>query len=101
MCWDSMKQTVFLCCIDTSTNRIAGANVLFIISKEDQYNDQLLKAVSQAANFKTLIDSLCNLYVDFDIFDHYKVDKYIGSFGLSVAKPYVGRGIGRELFAAR
>lgn len=101
MCRDSMKQTVFLCCIDTSTGRIAGVNVLYVISKEDQYSEQFLKAVTDNGKFKAIIDTLSLLYVDFDVFDHYKVNKYIGSLGLSVAKPYVGRGIGRELLLAR
>lgn len=101
MCRDSMKQTVFLCCIDTSTNRIAGVNVLHVINKEDQFNDQLLKAVADSEIFKTIIDTLFLLYADFDVFDRYKVDKYIGSFGLSVAKAYMGRGIGRELLLVR
>lgn len=37
----------------------------------------------------------------FNIFDFYKVDKYITAFGLSVNRKYRGRGIGEHILKAR
>lgn len=37
------------------------------------------------------------LYDEFDVFKHYNVDKYIGSYGLFVLEKYWGRGIGLKL----
>lgn len=41
------------------------------------------------------------LYRDFSVFEHYGVDKYMASFGLSVDNRYRGRRIGEQLLGAR
>lgn len=41
------------------------------------------------------------LYENFNIYDHYGVDEYLASHGLSVDKKYRGRRIGDELLKAR
>lgn len=41
------------------------------------------------------------LYENFNVFDHYGVDEYMASFGLSVDKKYRGRRIGDHLLTAR
>lgn len=48
-----------------------------------------------------MYDTLGALYGEFDVFKHYIIDKYIGSFGLAVAEKYWGRGIGVQLLEAR
>jgi GNAT superfamily N-acetyltransferase len=37
----------------------------------------------------------------FNVFEHYKVDKYLAAFGLLIHPDYRGRGIGTELLKAR
>jgi GNAT superfamily N-acetyltransferase len=37
----------------------------------------------------------------FDVFEHYNVDKYMTAFGLSVSKLYRRRGIATEILKAR
>lgn len=37
----------------------------------------------------------------FDIFEHYEVDRYLSAFGLSVMPWYRGRGIALKLLEAR
>lgn len=41
------------------------------------------------------------LYENFDVFEHYGVEEYMASFGLSVDKKYRGRRIGDQLLATR
>lgn len=41
------------------------------------------------------------LYENFDPFDHYGVDKFMGSLGLSVDGKYRGRSVGDQILAAR
>ena len=50
---------------------------------------------------KCFFDIALYLYRDFNVYDHYGVDKYMGSFGLCVDKKYRGRAIGEHLLAAR
>lgn len=40
-------------------------------------------------------------YENFDPCEHYGVEQYLTSFGLSVQRNYRGRGIGNQLLAAR
>lgn len=42
-----------------------------------------------------------SLYADFSVFQHYNVDRFLASFGLSVIQKYGQRGIGRKLMEAR
>lgn len=37
----------------------------------------------------------------FDLFKHYKVDEYLGGFGITVQSDYRGRGLAAELLKAR
>lgn len=41
------------------------------------------------------------LYTNFKPFEHYGVDKFLTSFGLSVSREYRGRGIGDRLLETR
>lgn len=41
------------------------------------------------------------LYKDFDPFEHYDVNEYLGSVGLSVDQKYRGRGIGVQFLITR
>lgn len=41
MCQDSLNQKVALACIDVATDRLVGVNILWIISKEDNFSQQL------------------------------------------------------------
>lgn len=40
-------------------------------------------------------------YENFDTCEHYGIDQYLTSFGLSVDKKYRGRGIGEQLLLTR
>lgn len=41
------------------------------------------------------------MYENFNIYDHYGVDEYLASHGLSVDKKYRGRAIGDEFLFTR
>lgn len=41
------------------------------------------------------------LYKDFSVFEKYKVNEYLGCFGLVVSSEYYGRGIGLKMSEAR
>lgn len=41
------------------------------------------------------------LLEQFDVFEHYEVDRYLSAFGLSVMPWYRGRGIASKLLEAR
>lgn len=59
----------------------------------------LLQFKSQVT--KDLFDLMMILYENFDTFEHYGVDKYLTSFGLSVGRKYRGRSIGDHFLATR
>lgn len=46
MCQDSLNQKVALACFDVSTDKLVAANILWIISKEDNFSQQLKDIVS-------------------------------------------------------
>lgn len=47
------------------------------------------------------INAMKIVYRDFNVFEKFNTDKYLGSFGLVVRPEYRGRGIGIKLMAAR
>lgn len=47
ICNISMDQKMILVCIDTSTDKIVGANILWVISKEDNYAQQFADLVNE------------------------------------------------------
>lgn len=55
----------------------------------------------QADNEKITHDVISTLYEDFDVYEHYGVDKLLTCCGLSVAEKYRGRGIGLKLLETR
>lgn len=50
ICNVSMDQKMILVCIDTSTEKIVGANILWVISKEDNYAQQFADLVNENIN---------------------------------------------------
>lgn len=48
-----------------------------------------------------LLNIISMLYENFSLFEHYGVDEYMTSFGLSVDKKFRGRGIGERILTAR
>lgn len=48
-----------------------------------------------------MFDVISVTYRNFDPFEYYGVNKYLGSLGLSVDRKYRGRGVGVQLLDAR
>lgn len=52
ICQSSLDQRVALACYDTSTNTLVGANIVFIIGKEDEMTKQWKELVCNASRLK-------------------------------------------------
>lgn len=72
-----------------------------MIDKVINCNRNLALFQPKADGERKLYDSLGHLYKDFDVYQHYGVDKYLSCVGLSVSEKYRGRGIGLRLLQAR
>lgn len=103
-----------LVCFQDGSDDIVGMNVLYIYKKEDladfskvQYTKFILEnQCSNTFQFKSehmqdIIRSAEYMFHLFDVFEHYKVDRYLSAVGLSVMPRYRGRGIALKLLEAR
>lgn len=93
-----MKAHLSIACFrnDGSDNLIA-VNCLTVLSKDDpeeneDYQDEKIKEVFDALKYTS------NLA---DIYGKYKIDRYLGAYGLCVNRAYRGMGIATEMLKAR
>lgn len=109
-----------IACFKAGSDEIIGANMLFVLAKDDDFNEKIYKQVNVSIRIvvmgikcaifffqfksqitKTIFDLEFICYQDFDVFKFYGVDKILTSFGLSVNRKYRGRSIGDHLLATR
>ncbi|XP_031621398.1 uncharacterized protein LOC116339578 [Contarinia nasturtii] len=101
LCWSKMaEQKVPLVCFKEGSDEIVGANMLFVLKKDDEFM-QAACGLFKSQVTKDLFDLMMILYEDFDTFKYYGVDEYLTSFGLSVSRKYRGRSIGDHFLATR
>ena len=97
-----LAQRMTLICCKEGSDEIIGANVLYILTRED---DLLEQAESQSENtsFRELFRLFRVIYEEgkFNVWDKYGVDSYMASFGLCVSPKYRGRMIGDRLLQSR
>lgn len=123
MIWRPMvAQKLPLVCYKADSDEIVGANMLFVLTKEDDFLEQIYKRVNfksfqynilssifnelslfqfKSQVTKDIFDLMMILYENFNVFENYGVDKYLTSFGLSVGRKYRGRAIGDHFLATR
>lgn len=91
---DVFRYRVSLACFDEESKELVGVNAVFIETGNESYD-------VTAENWKKIFDA--NIYVakKVNIKEKYKVEQYLGAFGLVVSKKYRGCGIGTELLKAR
>lgn len=89
-----------LICIREDNDEIVGMNVIYVLTKEDKFFEELLGS-SQSEDFICLF-KLVKIYTEqVSVFDKYNVDYYMSSMGLSVDPKYRGIGLGEKLLEAR
>ncbi|XP_037025059.1 uncharacterized protein LOC119066601 [Bradysia coprophila] len=86
-----------LVCFEEGSDDIVGMNVLYVEEKNglsdwSGFKSEHIKDMEMTAN---------HLLDQFNVFEHYKVDRYLSAFGLSVMPWYRGRGIAKKLLEAR
>ncbi|KAL0858927.1 hypothetical protein ABMA27_011352 [Loxostege sticticalis] len=100
--WEEyLSQGVSLACFTEEDGKpvtLVGFNIVLVRTKEDPEEDvENVKGEPWKKLLRTLVaaEELVN------IFDHYGVDKYLTSSGLTVLPEFRGQNIGARIFAAR
>ncbi|XP_075988860.1 uncharacterized protein LOC142984879 isoform X2 [Anticarsia gemmatalis] len=100
--WEQyVSQNMSLACfteVDGQPDELVGFNVVLVKSSDDEEED--LDKV-QGESWKKLLRTLITAEEMVDVFQHYGVDKYLTSSGLTVLPKFRGQNIGARLFAAR
>ncbi|XP_063836573.1 uncharacterized protein LOC135085693 isoform X2 [Ostrinia nubilalis] len=100
--WEAyMSQGVSLACFteeDGKPGTLVGFNIVLVKSKDDPEEDmENVKGESWKKLLKTLVAAEDLV----DVFDHYGVDRFLTSSGLTVLPEFRGQNIGGKIFAAR
>lgn len=121
-----IEQKVPLVCFKAGSEDIVGVSMLFVETKSDRYFERCYKQVKifdfhfsfvffcvvnlslffrqkqfQSPITKEVFDIGLLLYTNFEPFEHYGVDTFLTSFGLSVSREYRGRRIGDQFLETR
>ncbi|KAJ8707873.1 hypothetical protein PYW07_011550 [Mythimna separata] len=83
---------------DGQPKDLVGFNIVFVKSKDDEEED--FDQV-QGESWKKLLRTLITAEELLDVFQHYNVDKYMTSSGLTVLPEYRGQNIGAKFIEAR
>jgi len=97
--WQLPKKTT-LVCFREGSNEIVGLNVTYVSMENDPFWEEVSKA-AQTDEYKEHMAISRILRANFNIFEKYKIDKYLGSICLSVAPSYRGLNIGQRFLEAR
>ncbi|KAJ6629960.1 hypothetical protein Bhyg_17573 [Pseudolycoriella hygida] len=86
-----------LVCFKEGSDEIIALNILFIEERNaemywDEYKNEDVKDMDLVAVY---------VLEQFDVFEHYQVDRYMSAYGLSVLPNYRRRGIGLKMLEAR
>jgi len=100
ICQSTVDEKTSVACFKSDTDEIVGVSIVTVLSRDDHVEKQILE-FAQCKQVEILFDANGALYGDFDVFKHYNVDNYVGSFGLSVVQKYWGRNIGFKLLKSR
>ncbi|XP_022824041.1 uncharacterized protein LOC111354738 [Spodoptera litura] len=84
--------------VDGQPKDLVGFNIVLVKSKDDEEEDF---DTVQGESWKKLLRTLITAEELYDVFEHYKVDKYLTSSGLTVLPEHRGQNIGAKLFEAR
>ncbi|XP_024945442.1 uncharacterized protein LOC107272393 [Cephus cinctus] len=99
----SLKQGIsvglFLDDSDIDKREIVGANVLLVLTHEDEELFDEVKFKSAAA--ETIINFVMNATAETNVLDHYKVDKYISALGLVLIPRFRGYSLGGHILGVR
>ncbi|XP_055315376.1 uncharacterized protein LOC129575577 isoform X2 [Sitodiplosis mosellana] len=93
--WKLPNKTT-LVCFREGSDEIVGLNVTYVSVKNDPFWQE-----AQTDEYKDHMTITRLLRANVDIFEKYKVDKYLGCICLSVAQAYRGLNIGQRLLEAR
>ncbi|XP_031616505.1 uncharacterized protein LOC116336654 isoform X2 [Contarinia nasturtii] len=100
--WRKMiDQNVSLVCFKEDSNEIVGANVLFVIKKDDEDFMQMCCRNHKSQITKDVSDLILIVEKNFDVFNHYGINEYLTSYGLCVDRKFRGRNIGVHFLETR
>lgn len=101
MGWQAMvDQKLPLVCFKDGSDDIVGMHFIFVCSRKDKF-DEVFMSISRSRITKMVFSIANLLYESFNVYDHYNVEEYLASHGLSVDKKYRGRAIGDEFLKTR
>ncbi|CAH0712777.1 unnamed protein product, partial [Brenthis ino] len=95
------SQKICICCFteeDGEPKELVGFNILYVKCKDDEEED--IETV-KGEQWKKLLKTLVAAEKLVDVFEHYGVDKYLTSSGLTVLPEHRGQNIGARLIGAR
>ncbi|XP_031630411.1 uncharacterized protein LOC116345303 isoform X2 [Contarinia nasturtii] len=92
------QQMSVACFRNDGSDDIIGINILAVQRKDDVMY-KLLPSV-ESYNLRVLFGFMRDLY-EFDLFGHYKVDEFLGSFGIGIDPKYANFGIDAEFLKIR
>lgn len=99
--WEPIiKQRMALVCYKTGSEEIVGLNMNFVASKGEHFFENIQERLVSEKNVR-LFTTMGLVYENFDLFEHYGVDKYLSSAGLLVTPNYRGRHIGEQFLVTR
>ncbi|RVE51573.1 hypothetical protein evm_003705 [Chilo suppressalis] len=100
--WEQyLDQGVSLACFtedEGQPDQLVGFNIL-VVRTQDEADEDIEKVVGES--WKKLLKTLVAAEKSVDVFDHYGVEKYMSSSGLTVLNEHRGQNIGARMIAAR
>ncbi|XP_063709635.1 uncharacterized protein LOC134838108 [Culicoides brevitarsis] len=88
------RYRVSLACFNEKTEELVGVNAVFIETGGEEFK-------ATAAPWKKVFDANNLVAERVNIKEKFKVDRFLGAFGLVVSRKYRGFGIGTEILRAR
>lgn len=92
-----LEQRVVLACFKEGSDEIIGLNFLYVIKE----NEKGLTHPGKSYPWTQVYGTLYHILNQIDLFNHYKVDKCMTAFGLSILPKYRGHGIAFQMLKAR
>ena len=84
-------------CFKENSDEIVGLNFTKVYLKSEQGGALIFKS----EGWNAVYGFCAEMIKDFNVYEHYKVESYLGAWGLSIHRDYRGLGIGPEILKAR
>ncbi|XP_062554727.1 uncharacterized protein LOC134219856 [Armigeres subalbatus] len=92
-----MEQRLTIVCYKDGSNEIVAANLLHMEQRDDKGNWDIF----QSSIIRDAVKTHLYMTKEFNVFEHYNVERYLTAYGLAISHRYRGRGIAVEMLKAR